>query len=168
MICPRCLYDNIPGVDNCAWCVFDLAPLDVPVGQDRVERLLLDDQVADLAPREPVMVPTDTEVGTAIGTLIDEEVGAVLVVDPAGLLVGILSERDLLTRMDDPPDRSVCVQRVMTPNPETVTLIDTLAFALFKMDTGGYRHLPVVEAGRPVGMISVRDLMRHVTRLCRE
>jgi CBS domain-containing protein len=56
----------------------------------------------------------------------------------------------------------------MTPNPETVGPNDTVAFAMQKMDIGGYRHLPVVEDGIPIGIISVRDLMRHITRLCRD
>jgi CBS domain-containing protein len=59
------------------------------------------------------------------------------------------------------------LQPVMTLNPETVSPDDTLAFALHKMDVGGYRHLPVVEGGRPVGIISVRDVIRHITRLCK-
>ena len=45
---------------------------------------------------------------------------------------------------------------------------DTLAFALHKMDVGGYRHVPVVKGGQPLGMLSVRDMLRHITRLCKE
>jgi CBS domain-containing protein len=55
----------------------------------------------------------------------------------------------------------------MTCGPETVTSSDSLAFALHKMDGGGYRHLPVVSGGRPTGVISVRDLLRYFTRLCK-
>jgi CBS domain-containing protein len=54
----------------------------------------------------------------------------------------------------------------MTPAPETVRPEDALAFALHKMDSGGYRHLPVVKDGLPLGMVSVRDMLRHITRLC--
>jgi CBS domain-containing protein len=36
------------------------------------------------------------------------------------------------------------------------------------MDIGGYRHLPVVKDGKPVGVISVRDLLRHITKLCKD
>jgi CBS domain-containing protein len=56
----------------------------------------------------------------------------------------------------------------MTRNPETVEPNDTLAVALHKMDVGGYRHLPIVEGERPVGIISVRDVSRHITRLCKD
>ncbi len=56
----------------------------------------------------------------------------------------------------------------MTSNPETVGPTDSLAFALHKMDCGGYRHLPVVKDGQPLGVISVRDMLRHITGLCRK
>jgi CBS domain-containing protein len=55
----------------------------------------------------------------------------------------------------------------MTPRPETIVATDSLAFALHKMDSGGYRHLPVLENGRPVAVISVRDVLTHCTRLCK-
>jgi CBS domain-containing protein len=93
-----------------------------------------------------------------------------LVVDEAGMLVGIFSERDLLTKLPDgaTPYRDLRVDQFMTPGPETVTADDTLAFALHKMDVGGYRHLPVVRNGKPEGVISVRDMLRHITRLCKD
>jgi CBS domain-containing protein len=95
----------------------------------------------------------------------------VLVVDADGKLAGILSERDLLMRVpDEPADRFTTrtVGEFMTPQPQTVTANDTLARALHTLDVGRYRHLPVVADGRPVGMISVRDLIRHIVRLCKE
>ena len=59
------------------------------------------------------------------------------------------------------------VREFMTPNPECVQATDTLAIALHKMDVGEYRHLPVLDEGKPVGMMSVRDMLRHITRLCK-
>jgi CBS domain-containing protein len=53
----------------------------------------------------------------------------------------------------------------MTRSPETVAPADILAVALGKMDSGGYRHLPVVDGGKPIGVISVRDVLRHLTSL---
>ena len=73
----------------------------------------------------------------------------------------------LLGRLDEAfGDRAAYVH--LTRDPEAVSPNDTLAFALGKMDAGGYRHLPVVSGGRPIGVISVRDILRHVTLLCRK
>jgi CBS domain-containing protein len=58
------------------------------------------------------------------------------------------------------------VSEFMTRNPETVGPADTLAFALGKMDGGGYRHLPVLQDGKPVGVISVRNVLTYFTRMC--
>jgi CBS domain-containing protein len=55
----------------------------------------------------------------------------------------------------------------MTPRPETVAPTDTLNVVLHKMDGGGYRHLPVVHNGKPVCVLSVRDMLRHITRVCK-
>jgi len=65
--------------------------------------------------------------------------GAVLVVDAAGLLVGIFSERDLLNKVAglQTPLNQLAVDQFMTPRPDTVTADDTLAFALHKLDMGG-------------------------------
>ena len=96
-------------------------------------------------------------------------VGSLLVIDDDGMLVGILSERDLLTKVagihDDYAERPV--REFMTTGPEAVDEDDTLAFALHKMDVGGYRHVPVVKGGQPLGMLSVRDMLRHITKLCK-
>ena len=62
---------------------------------------------------------------------------------------------------------TAAVSEFMTTNPETVAEVDPLAFALHKMDAGGYRHLPVLANGHSIGMISVRDMLLHFTRLCK-
>ena len=56
----------------------------------------------------------------------------------------------------------------MTRNPECVDAGDSLAFALHKMDVGGYRHVPVLNEGRPAAVLSVRDMLRHITRMCKD
>ena len=170
MICPRCGHDNVPGNDSCARCQLDLAPLDQPVPHDRVQQRLLDDKVLVLSPRPPVTVGGDTPLRDAIKTMLDAGVGTVLVVDSGQRLVGIFSERDLLLRVEDEEALAgkTAVSEFMTRNPETVAADDTLATALQKMDVGAYRHLPVVRDGCPIGMISVRDMMRYITRMCQE
>jgi serine phosphatase RsbU (regulator of sigma subunit)/CBS domain-containing protein len=88
-------------------------------------------------------------------------IGAVLVCRE-GLLVGILTERDLLRaagrgqRLD-----TATVADLMTPTPVTISAEATWEAAADLMVQRGVRHLPVVEGGRPVGMLSLRDLLQH-------
>ncbi len=169
MICPNCNTDNLPGSEVCCNCLTDLAPLDQPTAHDRVEQSLMEDPVSVLGWRRPVTLPATATVGEAIQRMLACDIGAVLIVE-AGQLAGIFSERDLLAKLAGTAadyDR-LPVRAFMTAHPETIQPTDTLAFALHKMDCGGYRHLPVVKDGQPVGMISVRDMLRHMTRLCKK
>ena len=167
MYCPACGHVNKPGSDACGNCLLSLAHLDEPALHDRVERSLMTEAVGVLNPREPVTVPADAALGRAIELMVERNVGAVLVTDPGGGLVGILTERDFLTKIAGQAGfAALPVRDFMTPDPETVGPADALAFALGRMDAGGYRHLPVVAGGKPVGVISVRDILRHVTRVC--
>jgi CBS domain-containing protein len=170
MICPNCCHDNVPGAEECSHCFTDLTQLDRPIASNKVEHSLMHDPVIVLQPREPMtLLPTAT-LADAMRTMLAKDVGALLVVDGSGQLLGILSERDLLTKVagihDDYTHRPV--SEFMTPKPEGLTANKTLAFALHKMDMGGYRHMPVVHEGKPVAVISVRDIMRHITKLCRD
>jgi len=168
MICPVCDHDNHPGVEHCANCQRDMTNLELPVAIDRVDRSLMEDTVEKLHPGQPAAVSPLTTLSEAIALMLSRDIGVVLVVDDTGGLLGILSERDLLTKVaglvDDYATRPVC--DFMTPAPETVRLHDRLAFALHKMDTGGYRHLPVVREGKAMGVVSVRDMLRHITKIC--
>jgi CBS domain-containing protein len=170
MICPHCGNDNLPGNEECGRCGQDMTQLDRPVPGDAVERSLIEDPVGRLQPRPPITIAPTTSVGDAIRLMLDGNIGALLVVDAGDHLLGIFSERDVLTKIaglrDDYAGRPV--SDFMTRNPETVAPHHTLAFVLHKMDCGGYRHLPVLDDGHPVAMISVRDMLRHITRLCRE
>src|SRR5262249_34965907 len=154
MICPNCGHDNLPGIEECSRCLQDLTQLDRPMAGNRVERSLMEDPVSVLQPRQPVTVRAGTSVREAIGIMLGADLGALLVVGADGGLLGIFSERDLLTKVAGvrEPYADLPVRDVMTPNPETVTATDTLAFALHKMDVGGYPHLPVVDEGKPVGV----------------
>lgn len=169
MKCPRCETANLPGSDQCRHCGLDLTPLDRPAPRDRIERSLMNDRVGHLKPRQAVTLPPDATVERAIATMLEHDIGAVLVVE-AGKLVGIFSERDLLTKVagNDLGYATRPVRDYMTVHPQTVRENDTLAFVLHKMDGGGYRHLPVIKDGQPLGMISVRDMLRHITRLCKD
>lgn len=138
------------------------------MGHDRVESALVRDSVHGLVTRSPVCLTLGATLGCALKLMLRESIGAVLVVDNAGQLVGILTERDFLTDVAVIPDyKSLLVDEFMTSDPETVSPRDTLAVALFKMDVGGCRHLPVVEKGVPLGILSVRDVIGHLARFCK-
>ena len=81
---------------------------------------------------------------------------------------GIFSERDLLKKIAGVHKSfgDLLVGDFMTPRPESVSPEDTLDLVLHKMDGGGYRHVPVVDRGKPVSVISVRDMLRHITKMC--
>ena len=90
----------------------------------------------------------------------DRNVGAVAVLD-AGKLVGIFSERDLMKRVVAAglnPEKT-SVEKVMTKDIIVGAPADDLDQALQKMHSVGCRHLPVVDAGNLIGMISLRDLL---------
>jgi CBS domain-containing protein len=130
----------------------------------------MEDPVSVLNPQKPITVRPTTTVREALQIMLAWDIGALLVVDATNKLLGIFSERDLLTKVAGlhASFGDLTVQQFMTPQPETVTAKDTLAFALHKMDIGGYRHLPVLFEGIPIGVISVRDMVRHMTELCRD
>ena len=169
MYCPSCGFLNLPGADQCAKCLFDTAALDRPAAQDRVEASLMTDPIAVLTPRRPVTVAEDSTLGAAMRAMIDRGVGALLVTGEGGKLTGILTERDFLTKVaGETSFEGHAVRDYMTANPETVSADDPIAFGLRMMDVGGYRHLPVVAGDMPVGVVSVRDILQHVTKLCKE
>jgi CBS domain-containing protein len=91
------------------------------------------------------------------GLMLAHGTGAVMVVED-GALVGILSERDVVVRVVAPgrDARTVQVGEVMTPHPVSVDPDVTFGHALLLMHEHGIRHLPVVENGKPIGMVTAR------------
>lgn len=94
------------------------------------------------------------------------KIGAIVVVDGQGRVIGIVTERDITWRVvaDGQDPAKVLLGDIMTRNPDTLAPDDTAHDALEMMRMCGYRHLPVVGGGRLVGMVSVRDLY-EVTKL---
>jgi CBS domain-containing protein len=170
MICPNCGHDNLPGSEECSSCLQDLTQLDRPTAQSRVEHSLMEDPVSILTPHLPITIRPTATIREAVQVMLDRDIGAILVVDANGKLEGIFSERDLLTKVAGLHEAyaDLPVLQFMTANPETVTAKDSLAFALHKMDVGGYRHMPVLKDGLPVGVISVRDMVRYITKLSKD
>lgn len=162
MICPDCGHDNIDGVDDCDACGQPMAQLEVP--KTELEQLICDGTIHCLGPKTPISVESTATVGEAITRMLDHKIGCLLVVD-AGALVGIFTERDALIKASaDLSVKSQPVSQLMTDAPESLSMSDSIAFALHAMDLGGYRHMPVVnELKQPTGIVSVRDILQHVS-----
>ncbi|MCI0642943.1 MAG: CBS domain-containing protein [Gemmataceae bacterium] len=122
--------------------------------------------LSDLTLRMPILVNADATVVAAVDAMNEHRTGCVLV-EENGKLAGIFTERDVLTKVIfRENNRSWTVRQVMTKSPETLNSDDSIAFALNKMSVGGYRHIPIVDrAGKPVGVVSVRDLVDFLVEL---
>jgi CBS domain-containing protein len=106
-------------------------------------------------------VPPETTVSQAAKLMAKRKMSAVMVVAADGRLIGIFTERDavhrvIASRLD--PDATQLAE-VMTRDPMTVDPVETFGYALLMMHEQGFRHMPVVEDGRPVGMISARNAL---------
>ncbi|MGL6075154.1 MAG: CBS domain-containing protein [Fimbriiglobus sp.] len=121
------------------------------------------ESVERLEPTAPHQIEADVRVAQAVERLREARVGCLLVTQD-GKLVGIFTERDLLTRVVGPGlPLSMPLRECMTPNPVSVGSLDPIRTAILKMQDGGYRHLPVVDAeNRPIGILSVKRIIRHI------
>lgn len=110
--------------------------------------------------QELVVAPRKTTVMEAACLMQKHQVGAVMVVED-GTLIGIFTERDALFRViaERRDARITQLDEVMTPNPRTIHPDNLLGYALRMMFEGGFRHVPVVENGGPIGMVSSRDAL---------
>ncbi|MEM6487080.1 MAG: CBS domain-containing protein [Pseudomonadota bacterium] len=105
----------------------------------------------------------DQTLGRAVEVLRDRRIGALVVTDEAGGLLGILSERDIVRKLADTPGKTLpqLVRDVMTPKVETCTSREPLIDVLRRMTAGRFRHMPVVEDGALVGMVTIGDVVNY-------
>lgn len=108
-----------------------------------------------------LLAASKTTVSEAARLMQKAQVGAVMVVDERGRLAGIFTERDAVFRVLAPgrDPATMRLAQVMTKKPLTVHPDKPVGHALHMMYENGFRHVPVVENGRPVGMISARDAL---------
>lgn len=117
-------------------------------------------KVADLMVTGTITAQVDEKVSDVARRMAGNDVGAVLVV-AGGDLLGVFSERDLAVRVvaEGRDPAATRVAEVATTGVVSVAPEDGLRAALEKFKAGRFRHLPVVDDGRPVGILSTRDLM---------
>jgi len=97
-----------------------------------------------------------------VQVMVERNIGAVPVTHN-GKLVGIFSERDLMSRVvaEGRDPRSICLAEVMTDDPLTVNMNEELESCMALMRRHNFRHLPVCHEGHLIGMISLRDILLH-------
>ena len=104
--------------------------------------------------------PSET-IATVAQRMRDRKVGSVVVIDHDDRAIGILTERDMLRLAAAGSDASTAkVSEWMTANPDTVASNVDATAAFTSLAEHGYRHIPVVDGAKVVGIVSIRDLMR--------
>jgi CBS domain-containing protein len=116
--------------------------------------------VGDVMTRQLLELAAETPLVEAAAAMTARGVGSALVLD-GERLTGIVTERDVLRAVGS-GEVGGRVGDWMTRHPETVDADESTQQAAVVMIHGGFRHLPVLEGGRPCGIVSIRDLMRVV------
>ena len=165
MLCPSCGYDNIEGVDRCEECMTALFNLDHSQGGRReLARSVMEDNLAQLE-QEFLGITPDAPVAEVLEKMKEARLGCALILD-GGRLIGIFTERDLLTKLAGkeigPP--TATVREFMSPDPEVLRETDSIATALNKMSMGRYRHIPIQRADGTYCVTSIKHVLKYLAR----
>jgi CBS domain-containing protein len=161
MLCPVCRGDNFEGEDNCSNCGADLRASDIPQPLTEYHSTILGEHLESLGASEvPIAEPT-MPVADAINRMRADGIDCLLVCAD-GRLLGIFTDRDAVLKVAGRRMEAFDLRDVMTPDPVVLRPADTLAIAIHKMAVGGFRHIPIVDDGRPIGVLAARDVFRHL------
>jgi signal-transduction protein with cAMP-binding, CBS, and nucleotidyltransferase domain len=161
MRCPSCGYDNLIGSDICDNCGADLAGRDTPEPAISFRGPLLGEHLDELGVGTPETIDVSADADEAVRRMHDNGTDCVLVVD-GERLVGIFTDRDAVLKIAGRPEKARPIRDLMTRDPVVLRHDDTVAVAINKMAVGGFRHIPIVENGRPTGIVTARDVFRHL------
>jgi CBS domain-containing protein len=159
--CPSCGFDNLVGADTCDNCGADLAGHDVPQATVTFHGQLLGEHLDELGAPPPITVSPDTPLDVAIARMHENETDCVLVMAD-DRLVGIFTDRDAVVKAAGKRLPSFHVRDFMTPDPVVLRHDDPIAVAIHKMAVGGFRHIPILQDGRPTGVVTARDVFHHL------
>ena len=126
---------------------------------------IVDERLRVLSRRQPVTVLPGTSLADCVRAIQRTGTGdSVFVCDADGTLVGVLTERDVFGRIvGGSVDLSRPVETLMTRDPHTLDLDQTILDAILLMQTGRYRNVPVVDAsGQLVGVVRQSDIIRYL------
>jgi CBS domain-containing protein len=161
VICPVCRFGNFPGDDTCANCGADLWNSDTPQSATSFRGRLLGMHLDELGAPAPELIDAGAGVDDAIAHMQAEGIDCLLVTD-GGALVGIFTDRDAILKVAGRPSAGLTIGDVMTSDPVILRSGDPVAVAIHKMAVGGFRHVPIVDRGEATGVVSARDVFRHL------
>lgn len=166
IICPHCRHENLDGIDTCEKCQQDLRHESIPKPTEGLQKRIMLESMGHLNPAPPILVQAETSIQETIRKMQERQTGSALVVNEAGTLVGILTDRDVLQKIgfEQSDLTELPVHTLMTLDPVTLEEDDSIAYALNKMSVGGFRHIPIVRNGKPVGIITVKDVFHYLCR----
>lgn len=124
-------------------------------------------RVGDIMSTPPITARRDDSIEEMAKIMYDNLIGSVIIVDEEGKLEGIVTERDIIYAVaKDKVGKGLPVYMIMTENPITTTSDTPVMEAVITMRESNIRHLPVIDRERrPVGMLSLRDVLDAVTTL---
>lgn len=110
-----------------------------------------------------VSLPADARIGEAAGVLAAEGIGALMILDRTGKVAGILSERDVVRALASHGMEAVAlpVTEVMTANVIFCKPLDSIDRLMAEMTQRRFRHLPVMDDGRVIGIVSIGDVVKN-------
>jgi CBS domain-containing protein len=162
MICPVCQWQNFLGEDVCENCGADLSQSDTPEATSSFHGRLLGMRLDKLGAPRPAMADAETSAGYAIERMRREGIDCLLVVE-SGALIGIFTDRDAVLKVGMTVDDPRPLRDVMTADPVVLRHDDPVAIAIHKMAVGEFRHVPILDEGTPIAVVSAKDVFRHLS-----
>jgi CBS domain-containing protein len=113
--------------------------------------------------RDVVTIEPGASLAQAVGLLAEKRIGAALILGADHRIAGIISERDIVRALaaGGPAALNEPVSQTMTRKVETCNENETVASIMERMTAGKFRHMPVVDQGRLVGVVSIGDIVKH-------
>jgi CBS domain-containing protein len=113
--------------------------------------------------RNVVSVEPNATLSSAVALLAEKRIGAAVVLGVDSRIVGILSERDIVRALAERGAAALDapVSQIMTRKVSTCTETETIPSIMERMTEGKFRHVPVVDRGRLVGIVSIGDVVKH-------
>jgi CBS domain-containing protein len=167
--CPSCGADYILGADRCPKCFHSLMQQNIPGLKrgEKMQKVMLTEPISELVTGKDLLVCDSDDSVLQIVEILKKEHKDCVLVFKQRKLVGIISQRDLLSRVaGKKKDLSkVKAAEVMTSNPEFVRPENPIAVVISKMAMGGFRHVPVMNPdGTPMSIVSIKDVLKYLSK----